>query len=248
VASLRSDRLPCVLDRAAQKKIIKLTRGLWDKKCTDGAIVAYMERKERGHGLADWVEDVTVEMLEEELDGRVAYEHRNGERRKRSIGDLWIECGGIYNPVNIKTGVKEPGKRSTGQPNLVALNKLTKAVAQRWIDSYYLLFIHFVTTRPETVEVALADLLHIAEDYAHFDSGTGQFMLKAGKYDEPPPPIYSAVDPDVALAHLRHVREDGNRRLFAKREVDLEKMLEEIADFDSGRPIHQEALSLEEAR
>jgi hypothetical protein len=245
---MRSGRLLCVLNRSAQEQIIGLTQALWDKKCADGAIIAYMERKERGHGLANWVEDVTVEMLEKELDGRVAYEHRHGARRKRSMGDLWIESSGIFNPVNIKTGVKEPGRRSTGQPNLVALNKLTKAVAQRWIDSYYLLFIHFITTDPETVKVALADLLHIAEDYAHFDSGTGQFMLKAGKYDEPPPPIYAAIDPDVALSHLREVREDGNRRLFAKREADLTKMRDEIADFDSSRPIHQEALALEKAR
>jgi hypothetical protein len=164
------------------------------------------------------------------------------------MGDVWIECGGLYNPVNVKTGVKEPGRRSNGQPNLVALNKLTKAVAERWIDSYYLLFVHFVATTPETVRVALADLLHIAEDYAHFDSGTGQFMLKAGKYDDPPPPVYSAVDPGLAVAHLRRVREDGNRRLFAKREADIAKMLEEIRDFDGSKPINQDALHLEAPR
>lgn len=237
-----------MLRRATQKQIIELTQKYWDKRCANGEIIKYMEMKERGHGLADWVEDETVEMLRQALDGRVAYEHRNGRQRTRSMGDLWIECGGKYSPVNIKTGVKEPGKRSTGQPNLVALNKLTKAIAQRWIDSYYLLFVHFVPTNPETVKVALADLLHIAEEYAHFDSGTGQLMLKAGKFDELPPPSYSAVDADVALTHLRHVREDGNRRLFAKREADLTKMLEEIKDFDGSRPLDQEALSLETAR
>src|SRR5690242_14677112 len=132
-----------------------------------------MKRKERGHGLADWVEDVTVTMLNRRYAGHVAFQRSGDDRRRRSMGDIWIESGGVFNPINIKTGVKEPGRRSGGQPNLVSLSKLTQAVFRRWIDSYYLLFIRFIATDPPDVDVTLVDLLHIVEDYAHFDAGTG---------------------------------------------------------------------------
>lgn len=163
------------------------------------------------------------------------------------MGDIWIKSGGIFNPVNIKTGVKGRAK-STGQPNLVSLNKITKAICERWIDSYYLLFVHFLDENPPTSVVALADLLHIAADYSHFDSGTGQFMLKASKYDAPPPPIYSAADPQQAVDRLLAIREDGNQRLFKVRREKLNETKKMVADFDPDAPIDQEGLGLDTPR
>jgi hypothetical protein len=240
-----------VLDEAIQNEIIGATEALWRDKCGGPELAAYLSRKkEKGHGLADWVEEQTTDMLEEHFaDGathQLDAKGKGGARRARSMGDIWIECGGIFNPVNIKTGVKGRAG-STGQPNLVSLNKLTEAVCKRWIDSYYLLFVHFIDESPPTSVVAVADLLHIAAEYAHFDSGTGQFMLKAGKYDDPPPPSYSAADLQEAVDQLLAIREDGNERLFRVRAEKLEDIKKMVADFDRDAPIDQGALLLDSA-
>lgn len=244
-----------MIDRATQNEIIRATQALWDEKCAAGELAAYMLRKERGHGLADWVEDETVGMLEDLYRDRAAFQREgpnNDDRRLRSMGDIWIESGGIFNPVNIKTGVKKPG-RSTGQPNLVSLAKLTNAILKRWIDSYYLLLIRFVTTDPVTTDpptanTTLVDLLLIMKDYVSFHSGPGQLMLRAGKFDDPPPPIYDVMDPATALAHLLHVREEGNRKLAEKRDADLSILRTEMQDFDPLVSIEQEELLLDPAR
>jgi hypothetical protein len=252
VPSPHADTLPPVLAQATQKEIIKATEALWRAKCSSPELAAYLNRKkEKGHGLADWVEEQTVEMLEAHFGPRATHQldpkTKDGERRARSMGDIWIESGGIFNPVNIKTGVKKPG-RSTGQPNLVSLRKLTEAVYRHWIDSYYLLFVHFVADDPPTSQVALADLLHIVQDYAHFDSGTGQLMLKAGKFDDPPEPIYVVVDRQTAIDRLLLIRKEGDRSLMENRAATLAETIEKVEDFDPDAEIDQEGLGLDTSR
>lgn len=237
-----------MLSKKTQLQIVKLTQDRWTERCEAGELAQYMLRKERGHGLADWVEDTTVTMLSRAFPKRVAFQSSGKGRRRRSMGDIWIGERNVFNPINIKTGVKEPARRSGGQPNLVSLTKLTEAVFQRWIDSYYLLFIRFTASDPVTVDVTLVDLLHIVEDYAHFDAGTGQLMLRSSRFDDPPPPLYTVVEPKAALGHLLAVREDGNRRLQAKRQGDLEKVKNEMAGFDGTAPLDQSGLALDPPR
>jgi hypothetical protein len=237
-----------VLDEQTQLEIVRVTQDRWTERCEAGELAVYMQRKERGHGLADWVEDTTVTMLSRKFPDRVAFQGSGAKRLRRSMGDIWIESGGVFNPINIKTGVKEPGRRSGGQPNLVSLTKLTEAVFRRWIDAYYLLFVRFLAEQPPTVSVTLVDLLHIVEDFAHFDAGTGQLMLRSSRFDDPPVPIYAVVDAQSALEHLLSVREDGNRRLQAKREADLSKVRAEMARFDGSAPLDQTGLALDTAR
>ncbi len=240
--------MPWVLDRGTQLDIAQAAQDRWIERCEAGEMATYMHRKERGHGLADFVEDVTVTMLARRYAGRVAFQGSGAKRRRRSMGDIWIESDGVFNPINIKTGVKEPGRRSGGQPNLVSLTKLTEAVFRRWIDSYYLLIIRFVASESPTVAVTLVDLLHIVEEFAHFDAGTGQLMLRASKFDAPPAPVYAVADPRVVLEHLLAVREDGNRRLLAKRESDLVAAKAEMAGFDGSAPLAQAGLELDTPR
>jgi hypothetical protein len=237
-----------VLSKATQRDITETTQERWAERCDAGEMATYMRRKERGHGLADFVEDVTVTMLTRRYSGRVKFQGSGSKRRRRSMGDIWIENRGIFNPINIKTGVTEPGRRSGGQPNLVSLNKLTEAVYRRWIDSYYLLIVRFIASDTPAVAVTLVDLLHIVEDFAHFDAGTGQLMLKASKFAKPPPPVYGVVDPRVALAHLLAVREDGNRRLMENRRRGLKKLKAEMASFDHSAPLDQTGLDLDSPR
>jgi hypothetical protein len=237
-----------MLDEETQLDIAQAAQDRWTERCEAGEMATYMQRKERGHSLADFVEDVTVTMLGRRYAGRTAFQGSGAKRRRRSMGDIWIESGGVFNPINIKTGVKEPGRRSGGQPNLVSLTKLTEAVFRRWIDSYYLLIIRFVAREPPIVAVTLVDLLHIVQEFAHFDAGTGQLMLRASKFDDPPAPIYTVAEPRAALAHLLAVREDGNRRLQAKRESDLATAKAEMAGFDGSGPLEQTGLELDTPR
>lgn len=237
-----------MLPKKTQLDILKTTEDRWAERCEAGEMAGYMRRGERGHGLASFVEDVTVTMLSHRYPRKVAFQHTGTKRRKRSMGDVWIAHGGVYSPVNIKTGVVEPGKRSGGQPNLVSLAKLSEAIIHRWIDSYYLLLIRFTATDPPTAAVSLVDLLLIAEEFTHFDSGTGQLMLRASKFDNPPPPQYVVADPEVALAHLLAVREEGNRRLIANRRSALAKMKKEMARFDGQAPLDQSGLNLAPSR
>ena len=206
-----------------------------------------MLRKERGHGLADWVEDRTVEKLEDAFKTRATFElSADGTRRRhRSMGDIWIESGGMFNPVNIKSGVKDPNRPSNGHPNLVSLTKLTNALLNHWIDSYYLLLVKFTASEPATATVTLVDLLHIAKDYVGFDAGPGQLMLNARKFDNPPPTSYTAMPTEAALKHLQEVREDGNRRLLANRDKELKALVKGIAAFNPSSPIDQKGLPLE---
>jgi hypothetical protein len=248
VSSAIAASLPTVLDRTTQEKIVKTAQELWDARCEAGDLDDFMLRKERGHGLADWVEDRTVEKLEDEFKERATFElTADGKRRRRrSMGDVWIESGGMFNPVNIKSGVKEPELGSNGHPNLVSLTKLTNALLERWIDSYYLLLVRFTASEQATAAVTLVDLLHIMEDYVGFDAGPGQLMLNARKFDDPPPARYTAMPTEAALHHLKDVREDGNRRLIANRQKELTKMNRGIVAFDSETLIDQTGLPLEE--
>jgi hypothetical protein len=52
-----------MLDEATQLDISEATQDRWTERCEAGEMAGYMQRKERGHGLADFVEDVTVTML-----------------------------------------------------------------------------------------------------------------------------------------------------------------------------------------
>lgn len=243
-------RVLLVLDEKTHAEIVRVTERLWSRLSRAGDVDPFIERDEPGHGLANYVEGETVKALRDALGPGATFQlDRTGPgKRKRSMGDIWIESGGIFNPVNIKTGVKEPGRPSSGQPNLVSLNKLTEAVVQHWIDSYYLLMVRFITTQPPEPVVTLVDLLHIVEDYVAFDSGPGQMMLKARRFDDPPPTKYDRVPAKAALEHLLKVREEKNQRMFSKRERDLATLQAKVATFDPTAPIEQSELRLDTSR
>ncbi len=237
-----------MLDRATQERMIDVVQRAWDQRCKGGELDAFMLRKkERGHSLADYVEEHSVAALEAEFGTRVTFElDKDGaDRAERGMGDVWVESGGMFNPVNVKSGVKEVGKATRGHPNLVALKRLTKALANRWIDSYYLLFVRFTADTPVVSNVQLVDLLHIIDGYVGFNSGPGQLMLNAARFDTPPPPNYSVVSTEPMLAYLKDLREKSNARFFASREKELREINEAVSGFDPGSPIDQSDLPLE---
>lgn len=179
-----------------QGRVRALAEEYWGQEVQTGQFRALFAGKEIGHRIADYVDERTTGMLEEsfptvhELDAQ-------GRPRARSMGDVWIQSGGIYNPVNVKAG--EAGKN--GQPNMVSLTKLLDALLSHQIDSYYLLIVKMrlaavpaSTDVPEssltpdeiTANVYFVDMLDYL-DYITFDAGPGQTMLREKQF-------YEAVD------------------------------------------------------
>ena len=122
--------------------------------------------------MADYVDDKTTSLLKVNLDIRYEGDH-NGSIKKRSMGDVWVHSQGIFNPVNIKSGLQ--GMK--GQPNLVSMQKLLDYLCNRWIDSYYLLIVKFELRNRLSPDVYLVDLLDWT-DFVTYDAGPGQIMLR----------------------------------------------------------------------
>jgi hypothetical protein len=156
----------------------------WTKEVRTDHFVALAAGKEIGHKIGDMVDEKTTELLTGLDEFQIAHQlKKDGSRASRSMGDLWVKGGGIYNPINVKGG--EFGKK--GRPNLVSLKKVLSALADGVIDSYYLLIMKIEHNGDYLVpNVYLVDMLDFL-DYTAFDSGPGQTMLKERQF-------YPAVD------------------------------------------------------
>ena len=155
-----------------QSRIIDLTNAHWAEHVRDESFAELIIGKEPGHRMADYVDDRTCALLKINLDTR--YEgNGKGAIRKRSMGDIWIRSQGIYNPINVKSGLQA----MKGQPNVVSMQKLLDYVLKRRIDSYYLLIIKFDLSTNITHKSYLIDLLDWTE-FITYDAGPGQIMLR----------------------------------------------------------------------
>ena len=194
------------------KKIHSETLSYWKKEVRKSEFKELLSGKETGHKLANTVDEKTCALLT--LNHIITYQkNKKGEKRSRSMGDLWLKENGIYHPINVKTGVMG----SEGQPNLVSLKKVISAIMNRHIDSYYLLMVKLAPNdRPATPSVHIVDMLEWL-DYVTFDSGPGQLMLRARKFyenvDSVPP---SGADIREKLKLLMKIYEDGEKRLQKK--------------------------------
>ena len=162
-----------------QSRIIDLTNAHWADHVRDESFAELISGKEPGHRMADYVDDRTCALLKINLDTRYEGNGR-GVIRKRSMGDIWIRSQGIYNPINVKSGLQA----MKGQPNVVSMQKLLDYILKRWIDSYYLLIIKFDLSANITHKSYLIDLLDWTE-FITYDAGPGQIMLREQDlYDE----------------------------------------------------------------
>ncbi len=163
-----------------QSQIINLTNDHWSVHVRDQSFAEIVSGKEPGHRMADYVDDRTTALLKVHLDTR--YEGtKKGEIRKRSMGDTWVYCNGIYNPINVKSGLQN----MNGQPNLVSMQKLLDYILRQWIDSYYLLIIKFDMSNHTHLSY-FVDLLDWTE-FVTYDAGPGQIMLRERDF-------YAAID------------------------------------------------------
>ena len=189
----------------------------WKQEVEKPVIVGIAKGKEIGHKLADLVDEKTTALLT--LKYITAHQRsRAGVKRSRSMGDVWLRDGNIYHAVNVKTGIVG----SEGQPNLVSLKKVLRAIMQRQIDSYYLLIVKMAigpnTIAPSVYFVDMLDWL----DYVTFDSGPGQMMLRAVRFfQEYDPDRPAKLDIQDKVRTLMELYEDGEKRLRQNRERDF---------------------------
>ena len=160
------------LSTHTQAQIIEATNAYWTDHTRDVSFAELISGKEPGHRMADYVDDRTCSLLKVTLDTRYEGNGR-GAIRKRSMGDIWVRSQGIYNPVNVKSGLQ--GMR--GQPNVVSMRKLLDYILKRQIDSYYLLIVKFDLSENITHKLYLVDLLDWI-DFITYDAGPGQIMLR----------------------------------------------------------------------
>ena len=181
--------------------------------------------KESGHRIADYVDDKTTSFIHAHYPA--AFEKdKAGKITKRSMGDIWIKEGGIYHPVNIKTGMS-----NSGQPNMVALRKLLKCILQNQIDSYYLLMVKFVSGDLKAPAIYFVDMLNWL-DYLAFDSGPGQIMLKSESFfaDFKSHKVVSRNLPQKA-DFLMDMLKEGDRKLLINRKEKSEHLQKMIANY-----------------
>ena len=110
------------------------------------------------------------------------------------LGDIWISSQGIFDPINVKSGLQA----QNGQPNVVSMQKLLDYLFSGWIDSYHLLIIKFAISDDITHKSYLIDLLDWT-DYITYDAGPGQIMLKEKDF-------YDAFD-SGRIPRMRPVKE-----------------------------------------
>ena len=218
------------------------TAGFWREQVREASFTSIFAGKEIGHRVADYVDETTVEFLETQFD--TGHElNSQGNRRPRSMGDVWIKSGGMYNPVNVKAGVYG----SFGQPNLVSLTKLIDSLMTRQIDSYYLLFVKTEIGKNELIpHVRIVDMLDYL-DFVAFDAGPGQAMLREKKFFDEfstySPPQLSVGE---KLQKCFDLLQDGDRRLIRNREMKMERMLKQFDQYRKagGHSINQAGLSI----
>ena len=167
------------LSADVQSKIISLTNSHWTEHVHDAGFSELTEGKETGHRIADYVDDRTCSLLKVNLDTRYEGDSK-GRIRKRSMGDIWVRSQGIYNPVNVKSGLQD----MRGQPNVVSMQKLLDYILNRRIDSYYLLIVKFDLSASVSHKLYFIDMLDWI-DFVTYDAGPGQIMLREQDlYDE----------------------------------------------------------------
>ena len=222
------------------------TVAYWKKEVRKQEIIEIARGKEIGQRIAALVDEKSTALLTLNYVTRQQRDAR-GNKRSRSMGDLWLQDNGIYHPINVKTGIVG----SEGQPNLVSLKKVLSAIMAHQIDSYYLLIVKIqIAANAIDPGVYLIDMLDWLE-YVTFDSGPGQMMLKAVKFfREFDPKVTKTITVREKVKRLMALYEDGELRLKDNRERDLTIYRRQFETFMSDKdfvvtPETQKALNLQ---
>lgn len=193
------------------------------------SLIDRLEGKEQGHKVADYVDDKTSAHIY--ADYNAAFErNKNGEKKSRSMGDIWIKDNEIFHPVNIKSSVTG----SNGQPNMVSMHKLVNNIIAHRIDSYYLLIVKLDQMKGKwETSIHFLDMLNML-DYITFDAGPGQIMLKATSFYNDLDVIKKRKNNDTThqkVKKLYKIMLDGEERLVINRKRRLSVAKKNISAF-----------------
>ena len=223
-------KLDVTIEAKLQENVRHLADSHWKRHVMDRSFSEIVEGKEPGHRIADYVDDKTTALLKVELDTR--YEGNvNGSVKKRSMGDIWVYSRGIYNPINVKSGLQD----MRGQPNVVSMQKLLNYLFRCWIDSYYLLVVKFdISERSDiTHRTYFFDLLDWT-DFITYDAGPGQIMLKEqdfyDAYESGSVPSGRSIQEKVG--ELFSLFEQQVEALFQNRRKRLRRQRKQLGRFD----------------
>lgn len=212
-------------------KIQSSILSFWHTDNEETSLIPMLIGKERGHRMADFVDDHTCAFISRTFDS--AFERdQKGEITKRSMGDIWIKENGIYHPVNIKTGIIG----SEGQPNMVSLHKIIRSLTANRIDSYYLIIIKVhpeLAKNPNSTEVYMLDMLDIL-DYITYDYGPGQIMLQSKKFFLDIEKIkirQNRMTVSEKVQKLNELLLDGRRRFLLTRSKSITEIQKNVSDF-----------------
>ena len=81
--------------------IRRLTEQYWVTEVRTAEFVRIAAGKEIGHKIGDMVDEKTTQLLKDCGRFDIRHQQSRGQAASRSMGDLWLEAGFIYNPVNI---------------------------------------------------------------------------------------------------------------------------------------------------
>jgi hypothetical protein len=228
-----------VIAKADQTRVLATLQRDWDGEVQSERFREICAGKERGHRIADYAEERTVGFLIQDA-FPAAFEYGpNRLPRDRSMGDIWLMSGSprIYNPINVKAGIAGVG----GQPNMVSLEKLSQAILNHLIDSYWLLLLRFeIKDSGAIVGIKLVNILDYL-DFMHFDAGPGQMMLRSDRFYAHLEHGGTARSLSLAdaLERLLALRRDGDKRLAANREKRRLALEAKAEAFDPTLPVDQ---------
>lgn len=197
------------------------TQDFWDEQVHQTEFTSRLSGKEIGQAIASLVDERTAKSLKDHYNTK--FEHTaGGKRRSRSMGDVWVEFDGVFYPINVKTGILVEGENKTGQPNMVAMSKLLKALIGCKIDAYYLMVIRFSTPtnvlHDTTASVYFVDMSDYL-DCMTFDAGPDQIMMKPGAFFAAiSNGERSSTSTSDKIATLLKMYESGIKRLFKNRQ------------------------------
>lgn len=218
-----------MLNREIRQEIEATTQEFWDTEIITPFFASVAQGSEIGHRIADLVSDKTTGLLAVYFTA-MFQRNRNGEKVPRSMGDIWVEHGGIFHPINVKTSIADNG----GQPNMVSLKKLLAALLEYRIDSYYLLFVKiFQRDNTLNAKVHFVDMLDYLP-YVTFDSSPGQIMLKSNAFFQAREQGHVPEDKPLSdkVSALIDLLEDGERRLIRNRRAALSRFRKSAAHYN----------------
>jgi len=163
--------------------------------------------KEPGHSYGEKIEEILAEKLVKKYSDKFSLpEKLKGKgKQTRKMEDL------IWKPTNDLINVKLGYEKGSGQPNMVAFNRLYKNYCSDVIDSYWI-FVIDVSGNDKNNLTTKTYLFNLYDylDYVNYNYGTGQVMLKESQFfaDYDSKVIFDNTKRDIVLK-LKEIDNDA---------------------------------------